>query len=75
MIESKNADLNNSPESPNGGAITAALFLNKFVSKQRRFLHADIAAWTDRAKPGRPNGAEPNGMRALFAALETLYGK
>jgi leucyl aminopeptidase len=75
MIESKNADLNNSPDSPNGGAITAALFLNKFVSKGRRFLHTDIAAWTDRAKPGRPNGAEPNGMRALFGALESLYGK
>lgn len=75
MIEGKSADLNNSPDSPNGGAITAALFLNKFVSAERRFLHADIAAWTDRAKPGRPVGAEPNGMRALFAALETLYGK
>jgi leucyl aminopeptidase len=74
LIEGKNADLNNSPDSPNGGAITAALFLNKFVDAKVRFLHADIPAWTDRAKPGRPVGAEPNGMRALFAALETLYG-
>lgn len=75
LIEGKSADLNNSPDSPNGGAITAALFLNKFVETGTRFLHADIAAWTDRAKPGRPIGAEPNGMRALFAALETMYGQ
>lgn len=74
LIEGKSADLNNSPDTPNGGAITAALFLSKFVDANVRFLHADIAAWTDRAKPGRPIGAEPNGMRALFAALETLYG-
>jgi leucyl aminopeptidase len=74
LIEGKSADLNNSPDSPNGGAITAALFLNKFVDAKTRFLHADIAAWTDRAKAGRPVGAEPNGMRALFAALESIYG-
>jgi leucyl aminopeptidase len=74
MIEGKSADLNNSPDSPNGGAITAALFLQKFVDAKTRFLHADIAAWTDRAKPGRPLGAEPNGIRALFAALEPMYG-
>jgi leucyl aminopeptidase len=74
LIEGKSADLNNSPDTPNGGAITAALFLNKFVDSKVRFLHADIAAWTDRAKPGRPVGAEPNGMRALFAALEPIYG-
>jgi leucyl aminopeptidase len=75
LIEGKAADLNNSPDTPNGGAITAALFLNKFVDADTRFLHADIAAWTDRAKPGRPVGAEPNGMRALFAALGPMYGR
>jgi leucyl aminopeptidase len=73
LIEGKSADLNNSPDSPNAGAITAALFLSRFVAKDRRFLHTDIAAWTDRAKPGRPLGAEATAMRALFAALEGLY--
>ncbi|HAJ45160.1 MAG TPA: leucyl aminopeptidase, partial [Alphaproteobacteria bacterium] len=75
LIESKVADLNNSPDGPNAGAIAAALFLQRFAGRARRFLHTDIAAWTDRAKPGRPVGAEATAMRALFAALEADFGQ
>jgi leucyl aminopeptidase len=73
LIEGKVADLTNNPDSPNAGAITAALFLEKFVEKAKSFAHFDIAAWTDRAKPGRPLGGEAQAIRAIFAMLRARY--
>ena len=67
------ADLTNNPDSPNAGAITAALFLERFVEKAKSFAHFDIAAWTDRAKPGRPLGGESQAIRTLFAMLKARY--
>ena len=75
LIDSKVADLNNSPASPNGGAITAALFLSCFVEKAASFAHFDIAAWNDRARPGRPTGGEAQGVRAIYAMLRARYGR
>ena len=74
LIESKVADLTNSPGSPNGGAITAALFLERFVEKAKSFAHFDLAAWNDRARPGRPVGAEAQTARAIFSMLQARYG-
>jgi leucyl aminopeptidase len=74
LIESKIADLTNNPGSPNAGAITAALFLERFVEKAKSFAHFDIAAWNDRARPGRPLGAEAQGIRAIFSMLQVRYG-
>lgn len=74
LIESKIADLTNNPGSPNAGAITAALFLARFVEKAKSFAHFDIAAWNDRARPGRPVGAEAQGIRAIYAMLRSRYG-
>lgn len=75
LIESKVADLTNSPGSPNGGAITAALFLERFVDKAKSFAHFDIAAWNDRARPGRPIGAEAQTIRAIFSVLQARHGR
>lgn len=74
LIESKVADLTNNPGSPNAGAITAALFLERFVEKAKSFAHFDIAAWNDRARPGRPLGAEAQTVRAIFGMLRARYG-
>lgn len=74
LIEGKVADLTNNPDSPNAGAITAALFLERFVEKTKSFAHFDIAAWNDRARPGRPLGGEAQGIRALFALVKGRYG-
>jgi leucyl aminopeptidase len=74
-IASPIADLNNSPDYNLGGAITAALFLNRFVDKAKSWVHLDIPAWIDRPKPGRRKGAEPNTARALYALLKERYGK
>jgi leucyl aminopeptidase len=72
-IASPIADLNNSPDYNLAGAITAALFLNRFVGKARSWMHIDIPAWTDRPRPGRPRGAEANAARALYALLSSRY--
>lgn len=72
MLDSKVADLNNVATGGQGGAITAALFLRRFVSA-RSWLHLDIFAWTPAAKPGRPEGAECQAARALYALLCARY--
>jgi len=74
MLESKVADTNNVGGSF-AGAITAALFLRKFVSSAKAWLHLDIFAWTPSAKPGRPEGGECMSARALYAMLCERYGK
>jgi leucyl aminopeptidase len=67
------ADLNNSPNYGLAGAITAGLFLNRFVTNTKSWLHIDIGAWVDRPKPGRRAGAEANAARALYAMLRERY--
>jgi len=75
LIESKVADLTNSPGNPNAGAITAALFLERFVENAKSFVHFDIAAWNDRVRPGRPLGGEAQTVRAIFSMLQARYGR
>ncbi len=72
-ISSRIADLNNNPDYNLAGAITAALFLNRFVERAKSWVHFDIPAWTDRPRPGRPVGGEANGARALYALLRERY--
>ena len=72
MLESKVADINNVGTGGQGGAVTAALFLRRFVTA-KSWVHLDIFAWTPAAKPGRPEGAECQSARALYALLCTRY--
>ncbi|MGA7714123.1 MAG: leucyl aminopeptidase family protein [Rhizomicrobium sp.] len=72
-LSSSIADITNNPDYGYAGAITAALFLNRFVGKAKSWVHLDIAAWTDRPRPGRRRGAEANTARALYALLKTRY--
>ena len=73
-VDSAIADINNAPDYPLAGAITAALFLNRFIDKTASWAHFDIPAWIDRPKPGRRKGAEANAIRAMFAVIEQRYG-
>jgi leucyl aminopeptidase len=75
VINGTVADLTNSPSYNLAGAITAALFLNRFVEKTKSWVHLDIPAWVDRPKPGRRTGGEANGARALYALLKERYGR
>jgi leucyl aminopeptidase len=74
-LASRVADLNNNPAYNYAGAITAALFLNRFVEKTKSWVHLDIPAWIDRPKPGRPIGGEANAARAIYALLKERYGR
>ena len=46
MIEPDIADLDNAPSGGLGGAITAALFLRRFVNDPEKYVHFDIFAWS-----------------------------
>jgi leucyl aminopeptidase len=72
-LSSKIADVNNVSTSGFSGSIIAALFLRRFVSNARAWLHIDMYAWNGKERPGRPVGAEPQTVRALFAFLKQRY--
>ena len=74
MLDSKVADLNNVATGGMAGSIVCALFLKRFVSAAKSWLHFDIYAWTPSAKPGRPEGGECQAARALYALLCARYG-
>ena len=73
-LKSKVADLNNIGEMSQGGAITAALFMNEFVDSRVPWAHFDIMAWNTSSRPGRPAGGEAMAMRAAFATIVARFG-
>jgi leucyl aminopeptidase len=72
-IESDIADIVNTGRGPMAGAITAALFLDDFVPAGLDWLHLDLFAWNDAARPGRPVGGEAQAVRTLLGWLESRY--
>jgi leucyl aminopeptidase len=73
QIDGKCADLNNVAQGTFAGSIIAALYLAEFVSRETRWAHLDIMASNPAAKPGRPEGGEATGLRALYAYLRQRY--
>lgn len=73
MIEPGIADLDNAPSGGMAGAITAALFLRRFVT--RPYVHFDIYGWQASAAPGRPKGGVGQGARAILEALPHMFGQ
>ncbi len=74
MLDSHVADFANAGASRHAGAITAALYLERFVPEGTPWLHLDTYAWNDADRPGRPRGGEAMGLRAVFAFLQQRYG-
>ncbi len=74
MLDSKVADINNAPRSGYGGAITAALFLKRFVPDEIPWAHIDLMSWNLADKPGRPEGGESQASRGAFEMLRRRYG-
>ena len=72
-IESDVADIVNTGKGPAAGAINAALFLEDFVPSDLDWLHIDLYAWNDAARPGRPAGGEAQTLRTLLAYLEQRF--
>ena len=73
LIESPIADLNNIGKTSFGGCITAALFLEHFVEAEIPWVHIDTFAWNQADSPGRPQGGEALGLRAVFRYLLSRY--
>ncbi len=73
LFESRIADFANAQTSGYAGAISAALFLERFVPAGCPWAHFDIMAWNTRARPGRPEGAELMGVRAVFEHLRARF--
>lgn len=73
-IDSPFADVNNSASDNRGGAITAALFLRRFV-KDTPWAHVDLYAWEDRGRPGTPRGANGMFVRTLATAVQRLLSR
>jgi len=68
-LDGQAGELNNVSSKPHAGSITAALFLRRFVTPGVAWAHFDLYAWNDSTMPGRPEGGEAQGMRAIFASL------
>lgn len=72
MLDSDIADTANSGGAF-AGAVTAALFMQKFIPDDVLWVHLDTYAWRPSAKPGRPKGGEALGLRAVFRYLTETY--
>jgi len=73
FMASEIADMTNCASVPQGGAITAALYLQSFVNPTTDWLHFDIMAWNNRKQTGRPVGGEAFGIRAVYGYLAQRY--
>lgn len=69
LLRSDIADLSNTGSAPFGGAITAALFLQRFVGDGIKWAHIDLMAWNRTSRPGKPKGGEAMGLRAVYRLI------
>ncbi len=75
-LDSEIADVrNDSAAWAQAGSVTAALFLQKFAPTTGTWAHMDIFAWNPRARPGYPEGAECQAIRACYDYLKSRFGQ
>ncbi len=72
QLDQGHAALSSTGSSRYGGAITAALFLQRFLGKPQPWAHFDIMAWNLSARPGHPKGGEAMAMRAVFSLIREM---
>lgn len=75
QLESDIADIKNVTSTRSGGAITAALFLKKFVNNHIPWVHLDIAGSSYNAHGAKgliPKGGTGWGVRTIMKVFETL---
>jgi leucyl aminopeptidase len=73
MLASDIADLGNISDAPMAGAVTAALFLRRFVPAGTPWAHFDTFAWRSASRPGRLKGGDALGLRAAWEMLARRY--
>lgn len=64
-LENKYDALSSTGSAGTGGAITAALFLKKFIDTDTKWAHVDLMAWNTSGRPGFPVGGEAMGLRNI----------
>jgi leucyl aminopeptidase len=72
-LDSSCADLNNVAKNTFGGSIIAAVYLAEFVTATPRWVHLDVYASNTTSRPGRPEGGEATGLRALYKFIRERY--
>jgi leucyl aminopeptidase len=75
LIDSEIADMKNVGGGRDGGSITAAQFLQRFVQEGVAWAHIDIAgvAWSSKGDNTRPKGATAFGVRLLDRLIAENY--
>ena len=73
FLDINNGLISNIGSSSFGGAITAALFLSRFIQNNKNWIHIDLMGWNLNSKPGRPKGGEAMTLRTLFEFLSREY--
>ncbi len=73
-LASNVADLANSSTTTMAGAVTAALYLERFVPAEQPWAHLDVYSWNDSDRPGRPAGGEAQALRSCYTMLRKRYG-
>ena len=75
LIDSDIADMKNVSNGRDGGSITAAQFLQRFVKEGVAWAHLDIAgmAWSAKGDDTRPKGATAYGVRLLDRLIGDNY--
>ncbi|TCQ11452.1 leucyl aminopeptidase [Rhizobium sp. PP-F2F-G36] len=68
-VTTRIADLTNAPSGGMAGAITAALFLKRFVADTSGWVHLDVYGWNPSERPHAPVGGEAQGIRALYEII------
>ena len=74
-LKSGIADMANSGPSRMAGAITAALYIERFVPEGQRWAHIDVYSWNDSDRPGKPLGGEAQSLRAAWELLKGRYAR
>lgn len=72
LLDTPLADIRSCGTSGHAGCITAALYLKEFIGESR-WIHVDMMGYNASSSPGRPEGGEAMGMRALFEMLRDRY--
>lgn len=75
MLSSSVADCVNCSSGGYAGAITAALYLEQFVTRGVPWVHVDFMGFNASSSPGRPEGGEAMGLRALYGLIHERFGR
>ncbi|MBM3643420.1 MAG: leucyl aminopeptidase [Alphaproteobacteria bacterium] len=77
LIDSDIADMKNVSNGRDGGSITAAQFLQRFVQEGVAWAHVDIAgvAWSSKGNATTPKGATAFGVRLVDRLVADNYEK